>query len=105
METTISQSVFVAAAAFWGICSIALLISAARLCYRIEARSGRPFLKHSLKHGLGLPGYANVIPVAFNFRVARDAETQALRWRMNGRLLAILAGFGVVHLLRLAAGA
>lgn len=101
METTISQSVFVAAAAFWGICSIALLISAARLCYRIEARSGRPFLKH----GLGLPGYANVIPVAFNFRVARDAETQALRWRMNGRLLAILAGFGVVHLLRLAAGA
>lgn len=101
MEPIIPKSVFVAAAAVWGVCSIVLLISAARLCYRVEARSGRQFLKQ----GLGLPGYANVIPVAFNFRVAPDAETQALRWRMNARLLAILAGFGLIHLLRLAAGA
>lgn len=101
MESTTAQSVFVAAAAFWGICSIALLISATRLCYRIEARSGRPFMKH----GLRLPVYAKVVPVAFNFQVAQDAETQEMRWRMNKRLIAIVAGFGIVHLLRWAAGA
>ena len=99
MEPATAQTVFVAAAAVWGVCSIALLIAATRLCYRIEARSGRRPLKY------GLPGYANVIPVAFNFRVAQDAETQAMRWRMNRRLIAILAGFAVVYLLKSAAGA
>ncbi len=101
MEPPTVQIVFVAAAAFWGICSIMLLISATRLCYRIEARSGRPLMKH----GLRLPGYANVIPAAFNFRVAKDAETQDMRRRMNRRLLAILAGFSLVYLLKWATGA
>ncbi len=74
---------------------IALLIRAARLCYRIEARSGRPL------HGrYGLPGYANVLPTAFNVRVAGDPETQALRWKMNRLLLAILAGFAILYGLR-----
>lgn len=94
MEAEITQSVFFWLSALWGVASIALLISATRLCYRIEARSGRPLLKR------GLPGYANVVPVAFNFRVAQDEETQAMRWRMNGRLTAIVAGFVLLHLFR-----
>ena len=69
METEAATSALFWLGALWGIASIALLISATRLCYRIEARSGRPLLKH------GLPGYANVVPVAFNVRVARDDET------------------------------
>lgn len=77
---------------------IALLISATRICYGIEARSGRPFMRK------GLPGYANVIPVAFNFGVAKDDETQLLRRKMNLRLLAILAGFILLYLSRWAAG-
>ena len=94
------ETVFFVLAALWGLCSIGLLVSAARLCYRIEARSGRPLLNNRI----GLPGYANVVPVAFNFRVARDDETQALRWRMNRRLIAIVAGFVLLHLFRSAAG-
>jgi len=74
---------------------VALLIRAARLCYRIEERSGRPFYGKS-----GLPGYANVLPTAFNIRVAGDPETQALRWKMNRMLLAILAGFTILYVLR-----
>lgn len=91
--------VFYAFAGLWGAASIALLISAARLCYRIEARSGRRPLKW------GLPGYANVIPAAFNIGVARDAETQGLRRRMNGRLAAILAGFAIFYIFLWATGA
>ncbi len=96
MEAEVTKSAFFWLSALWGVASIALLISATRLCYRIEARSGRAMLKHRL----GLPGYANVIPVAFNFRVAQDEETQAMRWRMNWRLIAIVAGFAVLHLFR-----
>jgi len=94
MEAQILKSGLFWLSALWGVASIALLISATRLCYRIEARSGRRPLKR------GLPGYANVVPVAFNFGVARDEETQALRWRMNKRLIAIVAGFAVLHLFR-----
>lgn len=93
METQVTQSAFFWLSTLWGIASIALLISAARLCYRIEARSGRAFLTR-------LPGYANVVPVAFNVRVAKDGETQAMRRRMNRRLIAIVAGFAVLHLFR-----
>ena len=98
MEANVTQSVFFWLSALWGVASIALLISAVRLCYRIEARSGRPMLKH------GLPGYANVIPVAFNLGVARDGETQALRRRMNMRLVAILAAFAGFWLFLKASG-
>lgn len=75
----------------WAVAMIALLIKATRLCYRIEERSGRRPLK------FGLPGYANVIPTAFNWRVARDAQTQAMRWRMNRLLIVILAGFALLY--------
>lgn len=71
----------------WAVAVIALLIDATRLSYRIEARSGRPMMRH------GLPGYANVIPTALNIGVAKDEETQAMRREMNRRLYAILAGF------------
>ena len=82
----------------WAVATVALLVSAARLCYRIEARSGRRPLRS------GLPGYANVLPVAFNLGVAGDAETQALRRRMKARLVVILAGFGLFYLSARAAG-
>ena len=70
-----------------GMAIIVNLIFAARLCYQIEERSGKPMLKN------GLPGFANIIPVAFNFGVANDDETQDLRWQMNKRLLIILGAF------------
>jgi len=95
MEAEVLKSGLFWLSTLWGIASIALVISATRLCYRIEARSGRAFLTR-------LPGYANVVPVAFNFRVAKDEETQAMRWRMNKRLIAIVAGFALIHLFRLA---
>ena len=78
---------FYVIAGAWGLAVIANLITAARLCYVIEARSGRPLLKG------GLPGYANILPVAFNYGVAQDEETQSLRREMNKRLLIILGGF------------
>jgi hypothetical protein len=71
----------------FGMAILVNLIFAARICYQIEERSGRPMLKG------GLPGYANIIPVAFNFGVAKDDETQDLRWQMNKRLLIVLGGF------------
>jgi len=92
------QPIFYAFAGLWGAANIALLISAARLCYRIEAHSGRRPLKG------GLPGYANVIPVALNLGVAGDEETQALRRRMNGRLAAIIVLFAAFWLFLWAAG-
>jgi hypothetical protein len=78
---------FYVIAGVWGLAVIANLITATRICYAIEARSGRPLLKN------GLPGFANIIPVAFNYRVAQDEETQALRREMNKRLLIIVGGF------------
>lgn len=70
-----------------GMAIIVNLIFAARICYQIEERSGKPMLKG------GLPGFANIVPVAFNVGVAKDDETQDLRWQMNKRLLTILGGF------------
>ncbi len=75
----------------WAVAMIAMWISVTRLCYAIEARSDRPVLKN------GLPGFANVFPVAFNVGVAKDEETQRMRWRMVQRLLVV--GFGFVFFL------
>ncbi len=70
----------------WGLAMIALLIPAIRYCYAAERRS------YPEKFEGRLPRRANFIAVAFNFRsIARDAETQALRWKMNRLLLIILA--------------
>lgn len=84
--------IFYAVCALWAVATIAVLIAATRICYAIEARSGRRPLKH------GLPGYANLIPVALNFGVAGDAETQAMRWRMNRLLLALLGGLALFYI-------
>ncbi|AHB48470.1 hypothetical protein W911_08785 [Hyphomicrobium nitrativorans NL23] len=67
----------------WGAAMIGNLIVAIRLCYAIEARSG-------VKNG---PQYANLFPVALNIGVARDAETQRLRRKMNLHLLFVPIGF------------
>ena len=71
----------------WGVAMVATLIDATRICYAIEKRSGTKPARS------GLPAFANVVPVALNIGVAADAETQAMRRRMNMRLLVILGGF------------
>lgn len=76
----------------WAVAVVFTLIRATRLAYRVEERSGRPFMK------AGLPGYANVIPVALNIGVAADAETQALRRGVVRRLLMIIGGFAAFWL-------
>ncbi|MDP3895448.1 MAG: hypothetical protein Q8Q62_02105 [Mesorhizobium sp.] len=92
-EALQDQTVFMLVSGAWAIAMIAIFITVIRMCYTIEARSGRPMPKQ------GLPGFANVFPVAFNIGVAKDEETQRLRWRMNQRLLVILAGFVVFALI------
>ncbi len=70
----------------WGLVMIALFIPAIRYCYAAERRS------YPEKFEGRLPRRANFIAVAFNFRsIARDEETQALRWKMNRLMLIILA--------------
>jgi hypothetical protein len=71
----------------WGIVMIAIFIWAIRLSYRIEARSP------DLANTSGLPRNAMILHTVTNWKVARDAETQALRRRMNLLLLLNLAGF------------
>lgn len=82
-----SSVFFYAISGLWGVAMVANLIAATRICYAIEARSGRPMLKN------GLPGFANVLPVAFNFGVVQDDETQEMRRQMNKRLIIIVVGF------------
>jgi len=86
-EALQNPAVFFAFCGIWAVAMIAMFVSVTRLCYAIEARSGRPLLKN------GLPGFANVFPVAFNVGVAKDEETQRMRWRMIQRLLVVGAGF------------
>ena len=83
----------------WGLVMIAVLISAIRLCYRVEERS------EALRNRTGVPFNANIPAVMFNWGVARDAETQDLRRSMNYRLLACLGGFGLAWLMLWWAGA
>lgn len=74
-------------AGVWGIVMVAVFIQAIRLSYRIEARSP------DLVNGSGLPRKAMMFHTVTNLKVARDAETQAMRRRMNMLLLVNLAGF------------
>jgi hypothetical protein len=73
-------------AGFWGAAMFALAISAIRLCYAVEARSRGAAARR------GLPVYANLLGVAFNFGVAQDEETQRMRKRMNLRLILFVVG-------------
>lgn len=90
--------VFYVLAGLWGIAMVAVLISAIRLCYRVEERS------EALRNRTGLPMRAKWLQVIANAGVARDAETQALRRRANLRFLVILAGFALFGLLLQLAG-
>ena len=89
---------FLVVSGLWGLAMVAILISAIRLCYEIERRSGWR------KPG-DLPTYAAWIPVLLNRGVASDDETQALRWRMIQRFFTILVGFGFFLFVLRAAGA
>jgi hypothetical protein len=74
----------------WAIAMLAVFILAIRLSYRIEARS------NDLANRSGLPRKAMMFHTIANMNVARDPETQAMRRRMNGLLLVVLAGFAVL---------
>lgn len=74
----------------WAVAMMAVFIPAIRLSYRIEARSP------DLVNNTGLPQRARMFHTVTNFKVARDAETQKLRRRMNLLLLANLAGFAIL---------
>jgi hypothetical protein len=77
-------------AGVWGVVMIAVFIQAIRLSYRIEARSPE------LANSSGVPRKAMILHTVTNWNVAQDAETQALRRRMNRLLLIIAGGFLVL---------
>lgn len=70
----------------WALGILVLFIIAIRLSYKIEARSP------DLVNKSGIPFNAQMFHTVTNWKVARDAETQALRRRMNTLLLICLAG-------------
>ena len=86
-------------AGLWGVAMVAVLISAIRLSYQIEARS------EGLRNTSGVPRKAMWVHTILNWRVARDEETQALRRRMNLRFLIILVGFALFAVALWSAGA
>lgn len=71
----------------WAIAMLVIFIQAIRLSYQIEARS------EGLRNTLGVPQKAFMVHTVFNWKVARDPETQALRRRMLLMLLLNLIGF------------
>lgn len=73
-------------AGVWALAMLAVFIQAIRLSYRIEARSA------GLKNTSGLPRKAMIVHTVLNIAVARDAQTQAMRRRMNILLLVTAAG-------------
>lgn len=74
----------------WGLVMLAVFIQAIRLSYRIEARSP------DLANTSGFPRNAMIFHTVTNSGVARDAETQAMRRRMNTLLLVNLLGFALL---------
>ena len=85
-------------AGVWALAILAVFIQAIRLSYRIEARS--PDLTNRSR----FPRKAMMFHTITNMNVARDAETQGMRRRMNRLLLIVLAGFAIMgaglHLVR-----
>lgn len=90
--------VFYLLAGVWALAILVVFILAIRLSYRIEARSP------DLTNRSGFPRKAMMFHTITNMNVARDEETQAMRRRMNGLLLIVLAGFAIMaaglHLVR-----
>lgn len=77
-------------AGVWALAILAVFIQAIRLSYRIEARSP------DLTNRSGFPRKAMMFHTVTKMDVARDAETQSMRRRMNWLLLIVLAGFVVM---------
>ncbi|MBZ9718952.1 hypothetical protein LB519_13985 [Mesorhizobium sp. AD1-1] len=77
-------------AGVWALAILAVFVQAIRLSYRIEARSP------DLTNRSGFPRKAMMFHTVTNMDVARDAETQSMRRRMNWLLLIVLAGFVVM---------
>ena len=75
-----------------GFAAIAVFISAIRISYAIEARSDP-------RKAMARFGYTNIFGVALNWRVARDRETQAMRWRLLKHLAIIALLFMLLGLL------
>lgn len=75
----------------WGVAALAMFVAAVGLSYRIKARSPE------LQDTGGTRRTLKVLHAAFNWKVARDPETQVLRRRMNTLLL---LAFLAVPLLR-----
>lgn len=73
-------------AGVWAVAILAVFVMAVGLSYRIEARSP------DLTNRGGFPRKAMLFHTITNLKVARDEETQAMRWRMN-RFLVVPAGF------------
>ncbi|MER9415575.1 hypothetical protein NKI95_06255 [Mesorhizobium sp. M0306] len=74
----------------WALVMLAIFILAIRLSYRIEARSP------GLTNRSGFPRKAMMFHTVTNTNVAGDQETQAMRRRMIGLLLIVLAGFALL---------
>lgn len=71
----------------WGLVMVAIFIQAIRLSYAVERRSP------DLVNRSGVPRKAMIFHTVTNRGVARDADTQALRGRMNKLLFVNLLGF------------
>ncbi|WP_127599404.1 hypothetical protein [Nitratireductor alexandrii] len=81
------NGLFFVVSGLWAVAMLVLFVQAIRLSYRIEARSD------GLRNRSGLPRYAAMPFTATNYKVARDAETQALRRRMLAYLALVAIGF------------
>ena len=79
-------SAFYLLSGLWAAAMLAVFIAAIRLSYRIEARSP------DLVNKTGLPMRAQIFHTVTNWKVARDAETQDMRRKMNLLLSTCLAG-------------
>lgn len=81
-------------AALLGAAVLYFLFQATALGFRVDRRSNPE------RYAPGAPDRRlNLMAVAINWKIAKDAETQALRRRMNLFLLAALLGAAVAGLL------
>ncbi|MBM3609729.1 MAG: hypothetical protein FJX29_15005 [Alphaproteobacteria bacterium] len=80
-------------AVIWGVATLYLFLQVIGLCYRIEKRS------YPEAFATDTPRRANILGVIFNYKIARDRDTQAMRKQMNFYLAIILAGFVAMGLL------
>lgn len=73
----------------WALATLVAFVLAVRLSYQIEERS------EALINHTGVQRKAMLFHTVFNIGVARDAETQAMRSRMNKLLFTAIASLAV----------